>query len=219
MRLRIIILGLLFIGLVLFLMGGVEGFVYASNPCGEFKDCRSCADAGGCGWCPDLRQCQPMAQDGFPIRTKDNSTGDMDVSPYLKESLPILESCPPSCEETELGDCNCVGPSITNSCPPDCYAVYGGGGVAREGSSGGSQINCVCPYAFQNNKPGPYERMNFLKRLRAAGRSETPDIVGIENIEAALELEARKDTIGALQKSTRIHVCSPHTYVIDSGRC
>jgi hypothetical protein len=224
MRLNIVIIGLFLIGLLLCLTVGVEGFSYASNPCGEFKDCRSCADAAGCGWCPDMRQCQPMAQDGFPIRTKDNSTGDIDVSPYLKESLPILESCPPSCEETELGDCNCIKPSILNSCPPDCYAVYNAVGSGPFGSElasseTGSKMNCVCPYASEDPKPGPYERMEFLKRVKAAGESETSDIVRTEQIEAALELENAKSMIKALQDTTRIHICSPHTYIIDSGRC
>lgn len=224
MRLKIVIIGLFLIGLLLCLTVGVEGFSYASNPCGEFTDCRSCADAAGCGWCPDLRECQPMAQDGFPIRTKDNSTGDMDVSPYLKEALPIVESCPPNCEETELGDCNCIEPSVTNSCPPDCYAVYNTVGSGPFGSdlavsNTDSQMNCVCPYASDSPKPGPYERRDFLKRLKTARQSETPEIVGIEKIEAALELEGRKDTIAALQKSTRIHICNPHRYVIDSARC
>ena len=224
MRLRNIIIGGAIILLVLFLLGSVEGFAYASNPCGGFKDCRTCADAAGCGWCPDLRQCQPMGQDGFPIRTKDLSTGDMDVSPYTTGNLPVNAECPPSCETTDLGDCNCIAPSVLNSCPPDCYAVYnavgeGDLGAALAGSNTGSQVNCICPYASTNPKPGPYERKEYLRKLKEAGESETSDIIQIQQKDAALELESREKMILELQKSTRIHVCSPHRYVIDSRKC
>lgn len=222
MRLRNIIIGGAIILLLLFLVGSVEGFAYAANPCGAFRDCRTCADAAGCGWCPDLRKCEPMAQDGFPIRTKDISTGDMDVSPYTTENLPVLEGCPPNCETTDLGDCNCMAPSILNSCPPDCYAVYdsaGSGSFGSElvGSDTGSKMKCMCPYG--STKPGPYERKEFLRKLKENSVSETSDIVQNEQKEAALELEVRKEMILELQKSTRIHVCSPHTYIIDSGKC
>jgi hypothetical protein len=223
MRLRNIIIGLVIVVLLFGFFSGVEGFAYASNPCGKFKSCKTCADAAGCGWCPDLRKCQPMAQDGFPIRTKDITTGDLDISPYTKENLPLLGDCPPSCERTDLGDCMCIAPSVLNSCPPDCYAVYdssmSGSGSDSGSSIRGSQMSCVCPNASNNSKPGPYERKAFLQRVKAAGESETSKIIGDERIEAALELEVRKDMISALQKSTRIHVCSPHTYVIDSGKC
>lgn len=218
MRLRNIIIGLVVIVVLLGFFGSLEGFSYASNPCGGFRDCRTCADAAGCGWCPDLRVCQPMAQDGFPIRTKDITTGDMDISPYTTENLPLLEDCPPNCELTELGDCSCVAPTVLNSCPPDCYAVYDTSGSGSDNGSSG-QMNCVCPYASTNPKPGPYERMAFIQRLKNNGQSETSDIVLNEQKEAALELEARKQMITELQKSTRIHVCSPHTYIIDSGKC
>lgn len=61
----------------------IEGFAYRKNPCAEFKSCKTCASAAACGWCSDLNVCQPMAQDGFSIRTNDSST-DVDVSdsPY-----------------------------------------------------------------------------------------------------------------------------------------
>jgi hypothetical protein len=63
-----------------------EGFAYKRNPCEEFEDCGACAGAAGCGWCSDLEVCQPMAQDGFPIRTLDSSTEeDVSESPYLEE--------------------------------------------------------------------------------------------------------------------------------------
>jgi len=214
----IVLLGLYYI------RGSVEGFAYASNPCKAFKDCRSCADAAGCGWCPDLRKCQPMAQDGFPIRTKDNSTGDIDTSPYLNDALPVLESCPPNCKQTDLGDCDCLVPSFLNSCPPDCYAVYntvGSGPFGSElaGSNTESQMNCMCPNSSGDSKPGPYERRDYLKRLRAAGVRETPDVMRDAYMNSLLEMEDAKKMIGALQKSTRIHICSPHTYVIDSKKC
>jgi hypothetical protein len=63
-----------------------EGFAYKKNPCAEFKNCGACANAAGCGWCSDLNVCQPMAQDGFPIRTLDSSTDeDVTESPYLDD--------------------------------------------------------------------------------------------------------------------------------------
>jgi len=63
-----------------------EGFAYKKNPCKEFTTCKTCAGAGACGWCSDLKICHPMAQDGFPIRTRDSSTdeGVLDT-PYLDE--------------------------------------------------------------------------------------------------------------------------------------
>ena len=68
-----------------------EGFAYRKNPCAEFKNCSACAGAAACGWCSDLKVCQPMAQDGFPIRTKDSSTEEDVRFPYLKTRL-CLES-------------------------------------------------------------------------------------------------------------------------------
>jgi hypothetical protein len=63
-----------------------EGFAYKKNPCAEFKTCKTCADAAACGWCSDLKECQPMAQDGFPIRTNDSSTDeDVSNSPYTDD--------------------------------------------------------------------------------------------------------------------------------------
>ena len=165
-----------------------------------------------------------MAQDGFPIRSKDNSTGDIDTSPYLTEALPILEDCPANCELTELGDCNCIAPSVLNSCDPDCYAVYdtvesGPYGSELAGSNTGSGMNCVCPYASTNAKPGPYARKAFINRLNAGSLRETADVVQLERSEAALELESRKTLIKELQATTRLHVCSPHTYIIDAAKC
>jgi len=222
--LRRIIIGALFICLLLSCMYSLDGFSYASNPCASFKSCRKCADAAGCGWCPDLKQCQPMAQDGFPIRSKDNSTGDMDTSPYLSEALPILQDCPASCELTELGDCNCIAPSVLNSCDPDCYAVYdavgtGPYGSELAGSNTGSRLNYVCPYASTNPKPGPYARKAFINRLKSGSVMETAGVIELEKNEAALELESRKKRIKQLQATTRVHVCSPHTYIIDSRKC
>lgn len=212
--LRQIIIGIICIWLLLSCLYSLDGFSYASNPCAGFKSCRTCADAAGCGWCPDLKQCQPMAQDGFPIRSKDNSTGDMDTSPYLTEALPILEDCPLNCELTELGDCNCIAPSVLNSCDPDCYAVYDTVGTGSYGSElAGTGMNCVCPYASTNPKPGPYARRAFLERLRATDGTAS----AVE--EAAMELESRKMLIRELQATTRVHVCSPHTYIIDSAKC
>jgi hypothetical protein len=37
--------------------------------------------------------------------------------------------------------------------------------------------------------------------------------------EAASELESRKKLIKELQATTRVHVCSPHTYIIDAAKC
>jgi hypothetical protein len=151
-----------------------------------------------------------MAQDGFPIRTKDITSGDMDISPYTKESLPLTGDCPMNCETTELGDCNCVKPSVLNSCDPDCYAVF-------NQDSGSGSMTCMCPYA--STKPGPYERRNFLKGLRDSGNVEGSDVIGFAQKNAAIELEWRKDMILELQKSTRLHVCSPQTYIIDATKC
>ena len=79
----------LFIGIIIALWWVThiqEGFAYKKNPCKEFTTCKTCADAGACGWCSDLKICHPMAQDGFPIRTRDSSTdeGVLDT-PYLDE--------------------------------------------------------------------------------------------------------------------------------------
>lgn len=64
-----------------------ENFAYVKNPCKGPTNCKSCASRAGCGWCSDLKECQPMAQDGFPIRTADSSTGeDVSDSPYIDDS-------------------------------------------------------------------------------------------------------------------------------------
>ena len=220
--LRQVFIFALFASLFLSLKISLDGFSYASNPCGGFKSCSKCANAPGCGWCPDLKQCQPMAQDGFPIRSKDNSTGDMDTSPYLTEALPILEDCPANCELTELGNCNCIAPSVLNSCDPDCYAVYdtigsGSYGTQLAGTSTGSGLNCVCPYSSKIS--GPYARRAFLDRLKYFGLTENSDVIDAAKGDAVAELEARKARIKMLQASTRVHICSPHTYIIDSTKC
>jgi hypothetical protein len=86
MSVKIIIVFLIGFGVLWAVTRVHEGFAYRKNPCGEFKGCSDCAGAAGCGWCKDLLQCQPMAQDGFPIRTADSSTGlDVRDSPYLEE--------------------------------------------------------------------------------------------------------------------------------------
>lgn len=38
--------------------------------CNMYKDCASCAQAAGCGWCGKEGICTVMAQDGFPARTR-----------------------------------------------------------------------------------------------------------------------------------------------------
>ena len=67
-----------------------EGFSYAENPCGEYTDCRSCADAAGCGWCSEFDVCIPMAQDGFPQRVQngvDYPYGGKNFSGYRQDPL------------------------------------------------------------------------------------------------------------------------------------
>jgi hypothetical protein len=119
----------LFLGVVLALwwVGGVqEGFAYKRNPCAEFKNCKTCADAGACGWCSDLKVCQPMAQDGFPIHTKDSSTIDLDslgmadlrdidvmTSPYTDE-IRTLQNVQKTAPKSRIHICNPFG-YITDS--------------------------------------------------------------------------------------------------------
>jgi hypothetical protein len=131
-----------------------------------------------------------MAQDGFPIRSKDISTGDMDVSPYTKENLPLSGDCPMNCETTELGDCNCVRPSVLNSCDPDCYAVFKESSSGSDSGSSSGSMSCMCPFA--STKPGPYQRKNFLKKLRDSGNVEGSDIIGFTEKNAAMELEGER---------------------------
>ena len=160
-----------------------EGFSYNENPCGAFDSCRACADAAGCGWCPDLGQCQPMAQDGFPMRTTDLTTGNPDVSPYLIQGvLPVVSSCPLHCKISDLGDCDCTRRDPNNSCAPECYAVYGQG--------------CVCPNDGLGSVPANDEEKDIVKKLASA-----------------------QTNVNKLLKSTRIHICSPHGFVIDSAKC
>ena len=95
----------------------MEGFIYKKNPCEEFKSCGACADAAACGWCSDLKVCQPMAQDGFPIRTKDSSTQErVEDSPYLSErsKKDILKTA----RASRIHICNPYG-YITD--PDKCY--------------------------------------------------------------------------------------------------
>jgi len=170
-----------------FIFSRLESFSYAKNPCKAFTNCAKCADAPGCGWCPDLGQCQPMAQDGFPIRTKDLTTGALDVSPYLADGvIPVITKCPTGCKSTDLGDCDCSSIKYTNtvSCAPECYATY------EEG--------CVCP----NGDPSVGSNID--------SDGDKAIIQKLSNV---------KDEINKLLSSTRIHVCSPHTFVINSTRC
>ena len=171
-----------------FIIPRAEGFAYERNPCGGFNNCRSCAAAAGCGWCPDLGQCQPMAQDGFPIRTADLTTGNPMVSPYLAEGVvPVLSECPTSCRQTEIGDCDCsvIKRDGSNNCDPNCYAVYGKG--------------CVCPNTPEENTIGSMYKVNQK-----------------EIVERLADVT---DHINTLLKSTRIHICSPHTYIINEAQC
>ena len=171
--------------------GQLEGFAYKENPCGGFSSCSACADAAGCGRCPDLGQCQPMAQDGFPIRTKDLTTGDPDVSPYLVEgAIPVISDCPSGCTTSDLGDCMCSKTDLKNSCAPDCYVVYGHG--------------CVCPNAGSKG-------LGSAPVVSKLANDEDEDIIK--------KLAAATTNLNKLLKSTRIHVCSPHTFVIDATRC
>ena len=130
----------------------------------------------------DLGVCQPMAQDGFPIRTKDLTTGNPDVSPYLVEgAIPVVSECPAGCKLSDLGDCECS----SSSCAPECSVVYGKG--------------CVCPSDFGSGSGSAMASdsdVNIIKRLATATTN-----------------------LNKLLKSTRIHICSPHNFVIDSAKC
>jgi hypothetical protein len=91
-----------------------EGFAYKKNPCKEFTNCKTCAEAAACGWCSDLKVCQPMAQDGLPIRTLDSSTDEEVIdSPYLEEprsEADIIKTAPAS----RIHICNPFG-FVTNA--------------------------------------------------------------------------------------------------------
>jgi len=166
-----------------------EGFAYNENPCKAFGDCRSCAGAAGCGWCSDLGQCQPMAQDGFPIRTADLTTGAPGVSPYIMDgAIPVISDCPPRCKQNDLGDCECAK-SYYNSCAPDCYAVYGQG--------------CVCPNSADYG---------------SSGSSLKPRATG-EEVDLITRLAKTTAAMNQLLKTTRLHICSPHTFIIDPCKC
>jgi hypothetical protein len=80
-------------------------------------------------------------------------------------------------------------------------------------------MKCVCPYESTNPKPGPYARKAFINRLNSGSVRETADVVQLAKKEAALELDFRKKLIKELQATTRVHVCSPHTYIIDAAKC
>ena len=146
-----------------------------------------------------------MAQDGFPIRTRDLTTGDAGVSPYLREgALPVITNCPSNCRTTDFGDCECL-PSGTykNSCGPDCYATYGEEDLISSDSDSALDIvnldpTCICP--------------------KTEIGSDLTAPIGMEQAEIARAANAQAG-INRLLKSTRIHVCSPHTFVINADRC
>jgi len=107
-------------GVLLWLSQVREGFAYRKNPCEEFKSCKTCANAAACGWCSDLKVCQPMAQDGFPIRTADSSMSEVVTnSPYLEEPRTIkdIEKTAPA---SRIHICNPFG-FVTN---PDVCENY-----------------------------------------------------------------------------------------------
>ena len=184
MWLILIVTGLV---LLFFMFGRTEGFAYERNPCRGFDNCRYCAAQPGCGWCPDLGECQPIAQDGFPIRTPDLTNGNPTDSPYIADSVaPVLSSCPKNCSQTELGNCDCSAMNRRSSdkCGPNCYAVYDKG--------------CVCPNDTEETPVGS-------------------DVEGDKEI--IRRLAGATNRINKLLKTTRIHICSPHTFIRDSGRC
>jgi Plexin repeat len=206
------------LGILTFLYynGGMrEGFAYNENPCKSHGDCRSCADAPGCGWCPDLGVCQPMAQDGFPIRTKDLTSGDPNVSPYLVEGvIPVISDCPPHCKTTDLGDCVCSKWDYTNSCAPECHVIYGKGCVCPSDTSGSGSDSAVYLEGSSGQKSlTDLELVMIDKRNRA-----TVTLHG-EEMEIVNKLATATTNMNKLLKSTRIHICSPHTFVIDSAKC
>jgi hypothetical protein len=87
-----ILIAILLLGFLYYRSPLLENFAYRKNPCKGPRDCKSCASKAGCGWCSDLKQCQPMAQDGFPIRTADSSTEeDVRNSPYLEEKRTMYQ--------------------------------------------------------------------------------------------------------------------------------
>jgi hypothetical protein len=197
----LIIFIVIYILIFLYNYGGMrEGFAYNENPCKSHGDCRSCADAPGCGWCPDLGVCQPMAQDGFPIHTKDLTTGDPDVSPYLVEGvIPVVSDCPSFCKTTDMGDCDCSKDDYKNSCAPECYVVYGKG--------------CVCPSDTGGSGSGGSSSSSSEVTLKFSHMASEPDLDIIRKLSTATT------NMNKLLKSTRIHICSPHTFVIDSTKC
>ena len=71
-----------------------EGFVYRGNPCGQQRDCRSCAAQAGCGWCGDLKECWPMAQDGFPMRVE-QGMGPANVPAWVTDFTRQVPVCAP----------------------------------------------------------------------------------------------------------------------------
>ena len=122
----VIFLYICVVALIWWIGGTQEGFAYKRNPCAEFKNCRSCARAGACGWCSDLKVCHPMAQDGFPIHTIDSSTIDLDSlgmtdlrdidvmnSPYTDE-IRTLKSVQKTAPKSRIHICNPFG-YITDS--------------------------------------------------------------------------------------------------------
>jgi len=215
----------------------LEGFAYNENPCKEFKNCKSCADAPGCGWCPDLGVCQPMAQDGFPIHTKDLTTGDPNVSPYLVEGvIPVISDCPSSCRTTDLGDCECSKDDYKNSCAPECYVVYGKGCVcpfdaSGSGSSKSSGSKSSGSKSSGSSGTSSYRSGVYLESSGSKGsltglelnmmisRNTATEFLHEEEMELFNKLATATTNMNKLLKSTRIHICSPHTFVIDSAKC
>jgi Plexin repeat len=219
MRVGQILLGILaVIGIIafVFLHGGArEGFAYNENPCKEFKTCGNCANAPGCGWCPDLGQCQPMAQDGFPIHTKDLTTGDPDVSPYLVEgAVPVITDCPAECTTTDLGDCVCSKMEYKNSCAPECYAVYGKGCVCPSDTSVSGSNSAVYIEGSDSNYS-----LTELEISMIYNRNTATQMLHDKKEDITSRLAKTTANLNKLLKSTRIHICSPHTFVIDPTKC
>jgi hypothetical protein len=146
-----------------------------------------------------------MAQDGFPIRIRDLTTGNPEVSPYLqKGTLPVITNCPSNCRTTDFGDCECLPSGVyKNSCGPDCYATYGQEDLISGSGSGPLDLKkldptCVCP------------------KTQVGSDIVTP--IGMDQAEIARAANAQAG-INRLLKSTRIHVCSPHTFIVNADRC
>ena len=67
------------------------GILYSVNPCGDHTECRSCAEAAGCGWCAEKEKCVPMGRDGFPIRYRDRFGSRRPIcAPYGFQNRPEM---------------------------------------------------------------------------------------------------------------------------------